>query len=427
MWTIHAGPASRPKAPRRAAILLVRAAILIVSALSVACFGGEGVPDEAEPGRLTTPAGPGSGEPYLAWEAGKLWMTWLEARGSAHHVLIAHHDGSDWSPPVTVAAGTDFFVNWADFPAVMVKGDTLVTHWLQRGGQGTYDYGVRLSWSTDGGDIWSDSWTPHEDETPTEHGFVSYFDGPQGISAVWLDGRNMVGGEGHDGPGAMTVRTRVLPIGRDAGAEIVLDEMTCECCQTDATVAEGIPVVAYRDRSEGEVRNIYVTRYVDGEWTQGQPVHDDGWVIGGCPVNGPALAAEGPRVGVAWFTAPDEEPQVRVAFSQDRGATFGDPVRVDQGRPSGRVDLLSLGDAGVLVTWLERLDSGAAVLSRLVSPEGRAGAVVTLAATSEGRASGFPRVARFGENRMAVAWTDPAGEGQVHVADFSLSDWEGRP
>ncbi|NNL30965.1 MAG: exo-alpha-sialidase, partial [Gemmatimonadetes bacterium] len=378
-------------------------------------------------GALTSPAGPASGESYLAWDGAKLWMTWTEAREAVHHVLIAHHDGASWSEPTSLAVGTDFFVNWADFPALLVKGDTLVSHWLQRGGQGTYDYGVRLSWSTDGGDTWSEPWTPHEDDTPTEHGFVSYFDGPQGISAVWLDGRNMVAGEGHGGPGAMTVRTRVLPIGRMAGPEVVLDAMTCECCQTDATVAGGVPVVAYRDRSEAEVRNIHIARYQDGQWTEGRPVHDDGWVIGGCPVNGPALASEGPRVGVAWFTAPDEEAQVRVAFSEDRGTTFGDPVRVDEGSPSGRVDLLSLGEAGMLVTWLERRDGGAAVLSRIVAPKGELGKVMTLAATSEGRASGFPRIARYGSDRLAVAWTDPDGEGQVHVADYALSDWEGRP
>ena len=376
---------------------------------------------------LTSPAGPASGEPYLAWDGTRLWMTWIEERSEAHHVLIAHHDGVQWSEPKTLAAGTDFFVNWADFPSLMVKGDTLVTHWLQRGGQGTYDYGVRISWSTDRGMSWSDPWTPHEDGTPTEHGFVSYFDGPRGFSAAWLDGRNMVGADGHEGAGPMTVRTRVLPIGGEAGPEVVLDAMTCECCQTDATVSDGIPVVAYRDRSEAEVRNIYVTRYVSGRWVEGRPVHDDGWVIPGCPVNGPALASDGARVGIAWFSAPEDEAQVKVAFSDDRGETFGEPVRVDEGSPSGRVDLLSLGDGAVLVTWLERREGGAAVLSRVVTEDGTTGEVEVLAATSEGRASGFPRMARYGPDRIAVAWTDVSDQGQVHVADFPLSTWVGRP
>jgi hypothetical protein len=34
---------------------------------------------------------------------------------------------------------------------------------------------------------------------------------------------------------------------------------------------------------------------------------------------------------------------VQIAFSTDAGATFGKPVRVDDGQPIGRVDVLRLG------------------------------------------------------------------------------------
>ena len=375
------------------------------------------------PPTLTTPAGAGSGEPYLFSAGDGLWMTWIEAAGEGHRVLASRHSEGTWKTPTIVAEGRDFFVNWADFPEVHVRGDTVVAHWLQRGSQGGYDYGVRISWSVDGGETWSDPWTPHEDGTPTEHGFVSFVSTESGLAAVWLDGRNMIGGDGHGGEGAMTLRTRTLPIGRDAGPEIVLDARTCECCQTDAVVAGGVPVVAYRDRGEGEVRNIHVARLVDGTWSEGRPVHDDGWVIGGCPVNGPALAAEGEQVAVAWFTAPEDEPRVNVAFSADRGERFGDPVRVDLGAPAGRVDLVGLDGGDVLVTWLERGGDGARILSRRLTPDGHMGDVVTLAETSEARASGFPRMARFGSDAVALAWTEASGDGQVHVSAHLLSEW----
>lgn len=351
-------------------------------------------------------------------------MTWIEAAGEGHRILASRHRDGAWSGPTTVAEGNDFFVNWADFPAVHVRGDTVVTHWLQRGSEGGYDYGIRIAWSVDGGETWSDPWIPHEDGTPTEHGFVSFFSTAEGLAAAWLDGRNMVGGDGHGGEGAMTIRTRTLPIGKEPGEEIVLDARTCECCQTDAVVADGVPIVAYRNRSEDEVRNIHVARLVDGTWSEGRPVHDDGWVIGGCPVNGPALAAEGAQVAIAWFTAPNDEARVNVAFSLDRGERFHDPVRVDLGAPAGRVDLVSTGDGDVLVTWLERDGEGARVLSRRLSPDGRMSGVVALAETSEGRASGFPRIARLGDDGVAVAWTDPSGEGQVHVSAHLLSEWD---
>ena len=35
-------------------------------------------------------------------------------------------------------------------------------------------------------------------------------------------------------------------------------------------------------------------------------VYNDGWKIAACPVNGPAVAANGKRVALAWFTAPND-------------------------------------------------------------------------------------------------------------------------
>lgn len=399
---------------------------------------------------VPSPAAPGSGEPFLATDEDGVWMSWIEPAAAGHRVAAARYDG-EWGPTRTVAEGDDFFVNWADFPSVQPLGERLVAHWLQRGGQGTYDYGVRAAWSDDRGATWSEPWIPHGDDTPTEHGFVSFFalDGVEGAGgqadpsdlawAVWLDGRAMV-----EEGGAMAIRARPLPWeGPEGGqegapegppapeelgahAEVVLDARTCECCQTDAVVADGVPVVAYRDRGEGEVRNIHVTRRLNSGWTEDAPVHDDGWVIGGCPVNGPALAAAGSHVAVAWFTAPAGEAQVNVAFSADAAASFGPPVRLDAGQPLGRVDVVLLQDGSALATWLERSDGGASILSRRVSPDGATGPLLRLAASDEARASGFPRIARLGNDHLMLAWTAVEEAGRVRTAVFALDAWEGK-
>jgi hypothetical protein len=70
-------------------------------------------------------------------------------------------------------------------------------------------------------------------------------------------------------------------------------------------------------------------------------VHHDGWHLNGCPVNGPALSASerGATSAPAWFTAPQDEGHVFVAFSQNAGKTFGAPVRVDESGSLGRVDV----------------------------------------------------------------------------------------
>ena len=380
-------------------------------------------PAPTSPDPLAAPPGPGSGQPFLASDGTGVWMSWLEPSPEGHRLAASRFDGT-WTDPVTVAEGDGFFVNWADFPSIRAVEDRLVAHWLWRGGKGTYDYGVRIAWSEDGGETWSAPWTPHEDDTSTEHGFVSMFVDDDAVWAAWLDGRAMV-----EPSGPMALRARSLPVGGAGGTdrpgpEVLLDGRICECCQTSAVVAAGTPVVAFRDRAEGEVRDIHVTRRLAHGWTGSTAVHEDGWVIGGCPVNGPAMAALDELVAVAWFTAPGGEAQVNVAFSADTAASFGPPARLDPGRPLGRTDVVFLDDGSALVTWLEEEGAGtaAAILSRRVTPDGDPGEPLRLATTERGRASGVPRIARLGDGSLMLAWTDPV-EGRVRVSVLALDDW----
>ena len=148
-----------------------------------------------------------------------------------------------------------------------------------------------------------------------------------------------------------------------------------------------------------------------------RPVAEDGWEINACPVNGPAVAASGRRVAVAWFTGARQAKRVRLAFSTDAGSTFGAPIEVDDGRPVGRVGVVMLEDGAAIVSWLEEVGRGAEVRVRRVETGGLRGPSMTIAASSAGRPSGFPRMARAGD-RMVFAWRDPetGGIAQVHTA-----------
>ncbi len=409
------------------------AATALCLAFTVACSGDGGPGGVGTTEAIPSPAGPASGEPFVAPDGDGVLMSWLERNGEGHDFRFARYDGVAWTEPVTIAHRSDFFVNWADFPSVRVGADgTLWAHWLERGAQGGYDYGVRIVHSTDAGRSWSDAWTPHEDGTPTEHGFVSAFpdvDGTMGF--VWLDGRATAaaaGAAGHGAAhrGAMTLRYRDVSVAGEGagfapGAETLLDPSVCDCCQTSAALTEQGPVVVYRNRTEDEIRDIYVMRRVDGAWTEGAPVHDDGWLIGGCPVNGPAVAADGSAVAVAWFTAAEDVARAKVAFSSDAGANFGPPTVVDDGNPAGRVDVLLLDDGAALVVWLERTGGDAAeVRMRVVAPDGTMGGSRAVSATTSTRPSGFPRVAPLGDGRFLVAWTD-ARETETRVRTATLA------
>ncbi len=184
----------------------------------------------------------------------------------------------------------------------------------------------------------------------------------------------------------------------------------CDCCQTAAGVTDRGEIVVYRDRTEDEIRDIWVTTRRDGVWTEPRPVHVDGWNIAACPVNGPALATAGERVAVAWFTGAGNLPRTFVAFSDDGGDSFGPPIRVDDGAAMGRVGLAMLDDGSVLVSWLARAGDDGEVRVRRVHADGVSNPFVVAGASRAARASGFPRMVRAG-GRTLVVWTEPGEPG----------------
>lgn len=379
-----------------------------------------------QPRTAASPAGPGSREPNLATlPDGRIVMSWMEPRGAEHLMLrTATFDGRRWTTPVTIAEGDSFFANWADFPSVRpLGGQRLAAHWLWKSGAGTYAYDVRVSQSDDGGRTWSRPITPHRDGTTTEHGFVSLTPANDGVLSVWLDGRNSAGHEeGSPAPTPdMTLRAAVITREGALLEEAEIDARVCDCCQTAAVRTDRGFLVAYRDRSPEEIRDISLARFEQGHWSTPYPLHADGWQINGCPVNGPALDAQGPRVAAVWYAAAGDTPRVQVAFSEDAGATFAAPVRVDGGSPLGRVDVTLLEDGAALVVWLEVKGKDALVRARRISRHGQADAAITVARTSAARASGFPQVAR-GKDGIVFAWTVAGKPSQIHVALLAPSE-----
>jgi len=380
---------------------------------------------------LASPARPGSAEPHLArTDDGAIVLSWLEPGGAGVALRHATLDGDGWRAPRTVAHGDDWFVNWADFPSVVpIRGARWAAHWLVRQPAGGYAYDVAIAVSEDAGTTWTAPVTPHDDGTPTEHGFVSLFPAHDGVGAIWLDGRRLAGGHAaHDGgtAGVGTELRSATLVGDAVTASTVLDALVCDCCQTDVAMGAHGPIVAYRDRSVDEVRDISVARVVGAVWQPGVAVARDGWKIDGCPVNGPAISADGANVAVAWYTAAGDVPRVRLARSTDAAASFGQAFDVDATNVIGRVDVELVDDGGAVVSWLRTADGDAAdLLLRRVSASGELGATIAIARTGAARPSGFPQMVRAGD-ALVLAWTDtsvqPSEVRTARVAIATLDD-----
>ena len=388
-----------------------------------ACAPSARAPQEAtvvdSPTPIENPSAPASAMPDLSVGAnGSVHMSWIEPAEGGHRVATAtlRPDGS-WSATATAIAADDLFVNWADFPSVVeLANGGLAVHWLQSLGEEGLAYGIKLA-RTDAAGSWGEPWQPHDDSSPTEHGFTSLVAEPDGgFSAVWLDGRAFANSEldPHSGGADMSLRARRYAADGTPGSEDVLDLRTCDCCQTGAAYLADTLVVAYRDRSADEIRDIWVVRRTEEGWSAPSAVAHDGWKIPGCPVNGPVVVSTGGGAGaVVWFSLVDEAPEIKVAFTSDKGERFGDPILVERGTGEaptlGRVGLASLGDGSVVATWLSQTDGSGEIRYRRVTPDGMAGPVQLLARTGAARSSGFPRVVAT-PSRVLFAWTDTLGE-----------------
>lgn len=371
---------------------------------------------------LATPAAAASAQPQLSVSDRGVLLSWIERSGDTATLKFAERSGSGWSPARVVASGTDWFVNWADVPSVLrLSNGAIVAHWLQKSAADTYAYDVRLSYSKDDGATWSKSFTPHHDRTNTEHGFASLFEMPGGgLGLVWLDGRAMAAGHDGHGGGEMSVRFAAFDTNWKQIADTAIDTRVCECCPTAAVMTADGPIAAFRDRSSDEIRDIVISRFEKGVWSESKSAHADNWKIAACPVNGPMLAARGRDVALAWFTAQGDEGRSFVAFSRDAGRTFASPVRLDDAGALGRVDLVMLPDGSAAATWIEFADQRAQFRMRRIDRSGARSEPVTVAGIEGNRASGYPRVALHGDE-LVFAWTASGPDGlQVRTAAAKL-------
>lgn len=395
--------------PYRIATIALLAALL--AALLGACT--EYVPPIFEEGRpLGVRAGPDSHGPRLTRGAdGTVMLSWMERQGEDRIFRATEVTRSGFGETVDVVSDPKMFVNWADVPSVTVLGNgDWLAHWLSYSADLTYSYDVMLTRSSDGGETWSEPYRPHDDGTPTEHGFVTVFPTDDDAGLVWLDGRK-TGVEPTDNPTETGMTLRGAFIGADdritGGQEI--DDLACDCCQTDVAMTPSGPIAVYRDRTVDEIRDIYLSRYVDGAWQAPEAFSEDGWEIAACPVNGPEIAVHGDYVAIAWFTVAGTVPRVKVRISKNGGRSFGEEIELARNATLGHVQVDWIGDNAFAVSWMRPLDDLKDIMVRSVTINGELGRVHTVGRTEVQRT--LPQMLRV-HNDLVFVWTDVGADGQ---------------
>jgi hypothetical protein len=196
------------------------------------------------------------------------------------------------------------------------------------------------------------------------------------VRAVWLDHRGLVqaagakahapshgtaGSKADDGT-AMAQRSSLYTsvVGDPASVRAVASGV-CYCCKTAAAAAaDGTVYAAWRHVYPGSIRDIASTLSRDGGRTFAPPVKvsDDGWVLNGCPDDGPALAVDAQsRLHVVWPTVVKDARGAETlalfyATSRD-GRTFTPRQRVATEGVPHHPQIAAAPDGSVVLAWDE--------------------------------------------------------------------------
>ncbi|MCP9292665.1 hypothetical protein [Gracilimonas sediminicola] len=365
-------------------------------------------------------AGDNSSLPSLYTDnTGTVFMSWVEEKEQLAELKYATLVNSTWSEASVISADSTWFLNWADYPSIIGKdGQPMAAHWLNKKPGGTYAYDVNISaYNSE----WTDKIIPHQDETATEHGFLSMLPASDStFMAVWLDGRKTAGRDHHeyaDLSKAMTLRGAIIDRKGQIIEKFLIDDSVCDCCNTSLAKTESGFIVNYRNRTEDEVRDIYSSVFRDGSWSEPKVVYKDNWEIAACPVNGPAIDAQNRIVATSWFTGANGQAKVQLGISNDYGITYDAVISVDDQDAIGRTDIL-MNDDKIWVSWLSSVDDSGQLNLASYSLNGEPLKQYSIPNISGKRSTGFPQITTS-DRGILIAFTD-VSEEQKRIRMFEL-------
>ena len=193
----------------------------------------------------------------------------------------------------------------------------------------------------------------------------------------------------------------------------------CYCCKTAlATAPDGTIYAAWRHVYPGSVRDIAFTASRDGGRTFSAPVRvsEDGWVLDGCPENGPSMTVDSQQhVHMVWPTLIQEpgsaEPTLALFHAESRdGLTFTPRQRVPTEGIPRHVRITSHPGGPVAMVWEEGTAGSRRVALGLGIPD-ETGRLRWQRRIISGNATATYPVLASVENGMVAAWVHDTGAG----------------
>jgi len=368
------------------------------------------------------------------------WGASLDSGVTDVYLAISRNGGRTFGPPVRVSDERHASLGAEQPPRVALvpragRDPEVVVVWTAKSGDGSR---LLISRSHDGGASFARAIPVEGSEAAGNRGWESIAVDRDGhVFAVWLDHREVAssGGspmhhEGHDhasagapkADGAVRAQSSKLYFAALDGASRsqALTGGVCYCCKTAVTTGpDGAIYAAWRHVYPGNLRDIAFTASRDGGRTFAAPVRvsSDGWILDGCPENGPALAVGADNVVHAlWPTLVggangDAESTLALFHATSRnGGAFSPRERVAiEGTP--RHPQLTATSVGLVAAWDEQTASGSrrVVLARLAGGGSAPREIVSGNARAQ-----TPAIAGTSD-AVVIAWTEGGDRSVIRV------------
>jgi|GEM_PF-245055 len=257
---------------------------------------------------------------------------------------------------------------------------------------------VRYIVSGDRGKTWTPPTCLHADTTSGKsHSFAVITRLSDGeIGACWLDesfDRKIAG---------RPVKFAKTNPGNRFTYELTIDSLACQCCRIAMSHANGKIFVAFRDIINDSIRDMSVSTSDDNgrSFKPASSFSNDGWVINGCPHNGPSIAAGKDAVYAAWFTGGRGKGVYYCELDKDNLARNKQLVS----EHGGFVQLCLLPNGNPALAYSESVQEGDKIYSRIILNKMEHGKVFEHTIKTDKSMASYPVIQSFEGNGIVVAW-----------------------
>ncbi|HVY76037.1 MAG TPA: sialidase family protein [Puia sp.] len=260
---------------------------------------------------------------------------------------------------------------------------------------------VRYRYSTDRGKTWSaPEYLAADTSAGTDHSFASVTRLTDGeIGASWLDE-----GFDHKKPGRPVLFAKTNAENRFTREQLI-DSVACECCRTAISCsANGRIRILFRNILYDSVRDMSVAVSDDNgkSFSKAISFSKDGWVMNGCPHNGPSVASLDNNTYAAWYTGGDKKGVYYAELSPDRQTLLKKEVS-DRGR---NIQLCVAPGGNRILAYSENNQQADSFYSRIMLNKVDDGRFYTKELTAMQGHAAYPVIQALNDRSVVVAWSE---------------------